>query len=58
MLRRNGASSTLDDRRFFAREAFAVSSGYDSDIFNYFSLNAAPTDLRIAVDGAKHLRYV
>ncbi|MDE7448843.1 MAG: bifunctional phosphoribosylaminoimidazolecarboxamide formyltransferase/IMP cyclohydrolase [Paramuribaculum sp.] len=57
MLRRNGASSTLDDRRFFAREAFAVSSGYDSDIFNYFSLNAAPTDLRIAVDGAKHLRY-
>lgn len=57
MLQRNGAASTLEERRFFAREAFSVSSGYDTDIFNYFSLNAAPTDLRVAVDGAKHLRY-
>ena len=36
MLREKGAQSSLDDRRWFAKEAFAVSSGYDSSIFNYF----------------------
>lgn len=57
MLQRNGAASTLEERRYFAREAFSVSSDYDTEIFNYFSNNQLPTDLRIAVDGAKHLRY-
>lgn len=58
MLKRNGAPvSTLADRRFFAKEAFAVSSGYDSAIFNYFAKDEAPSDLRVAIDGAKHLRY-
>ncbi len=37
MLRTSGASSTLQQRRWFAKEAFAVSSGYDSAIYNYFS---------------------
>lgn len=36
MLKEKGASSSLEDRRWFAKEAFAVSSGYDSAIFNYF----------------------
>lgn len=57
MLRRQGANSSLDDRRFFAREAFAVSSGYDTAIFNYFAKDTQATDLRVAVDGAMHLRY-
>lgn len=57
MLRRQGANSTLDDRRFFAREAFAVSSGYDTAIFNYFAKDTQSTELRVAVDGAMHLRY-
>ena len=58
MLERQGANSSLDDRRFFAREAFAVSSGYDTAIFNYFAKDAAaPTNLRVAIDGAMHLRY-
>lgn len=57
MLRRQGAASTLSDRRFFAKEAFAVSSGYDSAIFNYFAKDEAPSDLRLAIDGAMHLRY-
>ena len=37
MLEREGkAQSTMADRLFFAKEAFAVSSEYDSAIFNYF----------------------
>lgn len=58
MLERNGAKSTLADRTFFAKEAFGVSSAYDSAIFNYFdSLGEHPTALRIAVDGEKTMRY-
>ncbi|MCM1110288.1 MAG: bifunctional phosphoribosylaminoimidazolecarboxamide formyltransferase/IMP cyclohydrolase [Clostridium sp.] len=57
MLRRNGAASTLAERRFFAKEAFAVSSGYDSAIFNYFARSEAPAEMRVAIDGAMHLRY-
>ena len=26
----------MEDRKWFAKEAFAVSSGYDTAIFNYF----------------------
>ncbi len=52
----NGAQTTLYQRRFFAAEAFAVSSGYDSDIYNYFA-GATPDYLRIAVDGHKKMRY-
>lgn len=58
MLERNGAKSTLADRTFFAKEAFGVSSAYDSAIFNYFdSLGEHPTAMRIAVDGEKTMRY-
>lgn len=59
MLEQNGAESTLDERRFFAKEAFKVSSGYDSHIFNYFdSLEAdAPSAMREAFDSKMHLRY-
>ncbi len=57
MLREKGAQSSLDDRRWFAKEAFAVSSGYDSSIFNYFDLQDGPSALRVAIDGAKTMRY-
>ncbi len=58
MLEKNGAKSTLADRLFFAKEAFAVSSGYDSAIFSYFdSLAEHPTALRVAIDGEKTMRY-
>ncbi|MDE6079033.1 MAG: bifunctional phosphoribosylaminoimidazolecarboxamide formyltransferase/IMP cyclohydrolase [Duncaniella sp.] len=63
MLRRNGAESSLDERRWFAGQAFAVSSGYDTDIFNYFSQTEKPCAiekvdaLRIAIDDAKKMRY-
>lgn len=59
MLDRNGALSTLDERRHLAREAFAVSSAYDSAIFNWFAITTGGDSdhLRLAIDGAKSLRY-
>ena len=56
ILKRNGAATTLEDRRLLAREAFAVSSGYDSAIFNYFDGGEGST-FRAAVNGSKALRY-
>lgn len=50
------ATTTLEDRKWFAKEAFAVSSAYDSHIFNYFDKDE-PSALRFAVDGAKVMRY-
>ncbi len=53
-----GAETTEAQRMWFAKEAFAVSSQYDSDIFNYFdSLEANPSALRLAIDGAMTMRY-
>ncbi len=58
MLDKQGAQSSLEDRKWFAKEAFAVSSEYDSQIFNYFdSLYEQPSALRIAIDGSKPMRY-
>ena len=36
MLMEHGATTSLEERRWLAKEAFAVSSHYDSAIFNYF----------------------
>lgn len=44
------------ERRWFAKEAFKVSSGYDSAIFNYFD-GEEQTALRVVGDNAKSLRY-
>ncbi len=63
MLKRNGAESSLEERRWFAGQAFAVSSGYDADIFNYFASTpvespiAPVEELRIAFDDSKAMRY-
>ncbi|MDH6358279.1 bifunctional phosphoribosylaminoimidazolecarboxamide formyltransferase/IMP cyclohydrolase [Parabacteroides sp. PF5-9] len=56
LLNEKGATSTLEDRRWFAKEAFAVSSGYDSAIFNYFDQQNG-SYLRLAVDHPMSLRY-
>lgn len=48
--------SELDDRKWFAKEAFAVSSSYDTAIFNYMD-NGAGSAFRYAEDNAMHLRY-
>ncbi|MDR1743102.1 MAG: bifunctional phosphoribosylaminoimidazolecarboxamide formyltransferase/IMP cyclohydrolase [Dysgonamonadaceae bacterium] len=52
---KNGVSDT-EDRRWFAKEAFAVSSAYDAAIFNYFD-RGQESALRLAADDAKPLRY-
>lgn len=58
LLAAQGAQSNAEQRRWFAKEAFAVSSGYDSAIFNYFDRQGeAPSALRVAVDGIKPMRY-
>jgi len=58
ILESKGAETTLAERRAFARDAFAVSSEYDSAIFNYFdSETENPTALRLAIDGITPMRY-
>lgn len=57
MLREHGATTTLAERRLLAREAFGVSSGYDTAIFNYFDGEEGPTAMRVALDGEKKMRY-
>ena len=49
--------SDMDDRKWFAKEAFGVSSAYDSAIFSYFPDNDDLTSLRVAADNGKKLRY-
>lgn len=51
-----GPKTTLEQRRTFARDAFAVSSGYDAAIFHYFDADEQ-TAMRVAVDNPMKLRY-
>ncbi len=56
LISENGAESTLEERRWFAKEAFSVSSNYDSAIFNYFDGDDS-SQFRWSEDNAKVLRY-
>lgn len=56
LLNEKGAETSMDDRRWFAKEAFAVSSGYDSAIFNYFD-GREGSYFRAGVDNPMSLRY-
>ena len=56
LLNEKGAETSIEDRRWFAKEAFAVSSGYDSAIFNYFD-GREGSHFRATVDSPMHLRY-
>ena len=56
MVNASGASSSLEERRWFAKEAFAVSSHYDSAIFNYFD-GKEESGFRQSANNAKVLRY-
>jgi len=49
-------TSSLKDRKWFAKEAFAVSSAYDASIFNYMD-NYEGTAFRHAEDDRMMLRY-
>ncbi len=56
MINASGATSSLEERRWFAKEAFAVSSHYDSAIFNYFD-GKEESGFRQSANNAKVLRY-
>lgn len=56
LLEQNGAETTLEERRWFAKEAFAVSSHYDTVIFNYFD-KKEESAFRYSMNGPKTLRY-
>ncbi|MFI3314105.1 MAG: bifunctional phosphoribosylaminoimidazolecarboxamide formyltransferase/IMP cyclohydrolase [Rikenellaceae bacterium] len=49
--------TSLQTRRNFAAKAFAVSSHYDSAIFNYFNATENIEALRLSVNGKTELRY-
>lgn len=56
LLGSKGCISEISDRKWFAKEAFAVSSAYDIAIFNYMD-DGACSAFRYAQDDAMHLRY-
>mgnify|MGYP001182224308 FL=1 len=56
LIKSKKGSSELADRKWFAKEAFAVSSAYDSAIFNYMDCGEESA-FRYAENNAMHLRY-
>jgi phosphoribosylaminoimidazolecarboxamide formyltransferase/IMP cyclohydrolase len=49
--------TTIEDRRYFAAQAFQVSSNYDTHIFNYFNQTENIPALKVSETKAKALRY-
>jgi len=49
--------TTLDDRKYYAAEAFKTSSQYDTAIFKYFNRSAGIEAFRESIDTCFHLRY-
>jgi len=49
--------STMEDRRYFAAQAFQVSSNYDTHIFNYFNQAENIPALKVSENKSKALRY-
>jgi phosphoribosylaminoimidazolecarboxamide formyltransferase/IMP cyclohydrolase len=56
ILKKGGATSP-DERRRFAAEAFAVSSHYDTTIFNWFNEKEKLPAFRMSIPGGRPLRY-
>ena len=56
LLNEKGAESSVEERRWFAKEAFAVTSAYDTAIFNYFDQDDH-TAFRAAINDVKMMRY-
>ncbi|HZL10514.1 MAG TPA: bifunctional phosphoribosylaminoimidazolecarboxamide formyltransferase/IMP cyclohydrolase [Prolixibacteraceae bacterium] len=56
LLIKNEGATSFEDRKEFARLAFATSSHYDSAIFNYFNPKES-VEARISVNNGQVLRY-
>ncbi len=57
ILTENGGYTMLSQRKAFARQAFNVSSHYDSAIFNYFNQEAPLTVFKYSEQNVSSLRY-
>ncbi len=57
ILNEKGGITSEEDRKMFAAEAFMTSSGYDTQIFNYFNREAGIATFRESVDTVYPLRY-
>jgi len=57
ILTENGGYTTLSHRKTFARQAFNVSSHYDTAIFNYFNQENPLTVFKYSEQKASTLRY-
>ncbi len=57
LLQNQDGGTTLEDRRYFAAQAFQVSSHYDTQIFNYFNKIENIPALKVSENNAKALRY-
>ncbi len=49
--------TSIEDRRFYAAEAFLVSSRYDTEIFKYFNRKEGIEAFRESIDETYRLRY-
>lgn len=56
LLEKGNGETTTDQRKDFAKEAFNISSHYDSEIFGYFD-QAQASNLKVSVRSSKKLRY-
>ncbi len=57
ILNHNNGITTIEQRKYFAAKSFAVSSHYDSVIYNYFNASQGIDSLRITSDQSTSLRY-
>ena len=57
LLKEKKGVTSIEDRRFFAAEAFRTSSGYDTAIFKYFNRSEGIGVFRESIDTAYPLRY-
>jgi len=57
ILSQSSGESTIEQRKHFAAQAFNVSSGYDTAIFNYFNAENKIEIFKHSQNNAKELRY-
>lgn len=57
ILKTTGGETSLDQRKWFAAQAFNVSSHYDSAIFTHFAGSTDSKGLKLSIQESKSLRY-
>lgn len=57
LLKEKKGMTSLDDRKFYAAEAFKTSSNYDTSIFKYFNRSAGIEVFRESINTSYPLRY-